>query len=93
MSPLSHIPLSINFLYSHLHLSLFHFCLFLKTLVSSLHLHLQFSCYYMYLVSLVLDVRLNTLPFKFLTISGTHTFAHGSLILLQLLLHLFILTL
>ena len=38
----------------------------------------------MRLVSLVFDTRLNTLMFKFLTTSGTHFFAHGLLIFLQL---------
>ena len=47
----------------------------------------------MYFVSLVLDTRLNTLTFKFLTISGTHSFACGLLILLQLPLHLLFLRL
>ena len=46
----------------------------------------------MYLVSLVLDIRLNVLTFKLLT-SGRHSFAYGSLILLQLPLYLLILIL
>ena len=87
------IPLSINSLHSHLNLSLVQPCLLLETLVSNLHLHLQVSRHFIYLVSLVLEIRLNTLIFMFLTTSGTHNFAHGSLILLQLLLHLFISTL
>ena len=82
---LSHIPLSINSLHSHLHLYSFHLCLLLKTLASRLHLHLQVSCHSMCLVSLVLDIRLNSLAFMFLITSGTHTLAYGSLILLQLL--------
>ena len=36
-----HTHLSINSLYSHLHLYSFHLCLLLQTLASSLHLHLQ----------------------------------------------------
>ena len=56
-------------------------------------MHLQVSCNFIDLVSLVLDTRLNTLTFKFFTISGTQIFAYGSLILLQLPLHLSILTL
>ena len=56
-------------------------------------MHLQASCNFIDLVSLVLDIRLNTLKFKFFTISETQIFAQGSLILLQLPLHLFILTL
>ena len=44
-------------------------------------------------VSLVLDIRLNTLSIIFLTTSGTHNFANESLILLQLLLHLLVLIL
>ena len=47
----------------------------------------------MCLVTLVLDIRLNILTFKFLTISGSHSFACGFMILLQLLLHLLILIL
>ena len=39
-------------------------------------------------VSLVFDIRLNSL-----TTSGTHNFEYGSSILIQLSLHLFILTL
>ena len=42
----------------------------------------------MFLVSLVLDIRLNALTFKFLTTPGTHSFAYGSLTLLQLPFHL-----
>ena len=38
-------------------------------------------------------IRLNTLAFKFFTTSGTHVFAYGSLILLQLPLHLLVLIL
>ena len=93
INPLSHIPLSVNSLHSHLYLSLFHLCLLLQTFASNLHLQLQVSCHLMWLVSLVLDARLNTLTFMFLITSGTHKFANESLILLQLLLHLFILTL
>ena len=44
----------------------------------------------MCLVSLVLDIRLNTLTFKSFIASGTHIFAYGSLILLQLPLHLLV---
>ena len=39
---------------------------------------------------LVLDIRLNTLIFMSLTTLGAHNYAYGSLILLQLPLHLFI---
>ena len=77
----------------HLHLSLFQLSLLLQTLPSNLHLHLKVSCHSMYLVSLVLDIRLNTLMFKFLTTSGTHIYAFGSLILLQLPPHLLVLML
>ena len=52
-------------------------------------MHLQVSCQFMCLVSLVLDIRLNTLTFKSFTVSGTQIFAYGSLMLLQLPLHLF----
>ena len=44
-------------------------------------------------VSLVLDIRLNTLRFKSFTTSGTHVFGYGSLIILQLPLHLLFLIL
>ena len=37
----------------------------------------------MCLVSLVLNIRLNTLTFKSFATSGTHIFAYGSLILLR----------
>ena len=75
-------------MHSHLHLSSFQRSLLLQTLASNLHLHLHVSCHYMYLVSLVLDIRLNILTFIFLTTSGIHIFAYGSLILVQLPLHL-----
>ena len=81
---LLHIPLSINHLHSHLDLSSFHLCLLLQTLASNLHLHLQVLCHSVYLVSLVLDIRLNTLTLMFLITSGTHNFAYELLILLQL---------
>ena len=93
ISPLSQVPLSMNCLLSHMHLSSFRLCLLLQTLASSLHLHLHVSCQSIYLVSLVVDIRLNTLTFKFLTTSGIHNFAYGSLILLQLPLHLLVLIL
>ena len=93
INPLLHIPLSINSLHSHLHLSLFLLCLLLQTLPSNLHLDLQVSCHSICLVSLVLENRLNTLTFMVLTTSGTHNLAYVSLILLQLPLHLFILIL
>ena len=72
INPLSHLHLSINFLQSHLHLSLFQLCLLLKTLASNLNLQVQFSCQDSCLVSLILDIRLNTLTFMSLTKSGTH---------------------
>ena len=43
---------------------------------------------YIYTSSLVLDIRLKNLEFKFLATSGTQSFASGSWILLQLPLHL-----
>ena len=64
-----HIPLSINFLHSYLHLSLFHLCLLLQTLASSLNLHLHVLCYSACFVSLGIAIRLNTLAFKFFTTS------------------------
>ena len=80
-------------MHSHLHLSSFQCCLLLQTLLINLHLDLHISCYSLRLVSLVPDTRLNTLTFTFFTTSGTHNFAHGLLILLQLPLHLFVLIL
>ena len=80
-------------LHSHLNLSLFHCCLLLETLASSLELHLQVFYHFMFDVSLVFGIRLNNLTFMFLTTSGTLNFEYGSLILMQLSLHLFILTL
>ena len=47
----------------------------------------------MCLVSLILDIRLKTLMFMFFATSGTHNFANGSFILLQLPLHLLVLIL
>ena len=93
MNPLSHTPLSINSLHSYLRLSLFKLYLLLQTLAPSLYLCLHVSCHYMCLVLLVLGIRLNILTFKFFTTSGTHNFAYGPLILLQLPLHLLILIL
>ena len=62
IDPLSHIPLSINSLPS------FHFCLLLQTLASNLHLHLHVLRHSVCLVSLVFDIRLNTLTFMFLMV-------------------------
>ena len=42
----------------------------------------------LYMPSLVLGIKLNTLTFKSFITSGTLIFAYGSLILLQLPLHL-----
>ena len=56
-------------------------------------MHLQVSCHFMCLVSLVLEIRLNTLTFKSFIVSGTQIFAYGLLMLLQSPLHLFILIL
>ena len=77
-----------NSLHSHLHLSSFHLCLLLQRLASNLHLHLRVLSHSICLVSLVLDIRLNTFTFMFLIVSGTHNLAYGSLIVLQLPLHL-----
>ena len=62
-------------------------------MLSSLHMHLHDSCHLICLVSLVVVIRLNTLTFKFYITSGTQILTYGSLILLQLPLHLFILIL
>ena len=93
INPLSHTPLSINSLHSHLHLSSFQCYLLLQTLASSQYLDLHFSCHSVCHVSLVLYIRLNTLTFKFFTTSGTQILAYGSLILLQLPPHLLVLIL
>ena len=93
IDPLSQTPLSINSLLSHRHLSLFQRYLLLQTIASNLHSHLHVSCHFIFFVSLVLDIRLNTLTFKSFTTSGTQILAYGSLILLQLPLHLLVLTL
>ena len=45
--PLSHTPLSINFLHPHLHLSLFQRCFLLQIIGFNLHMHLQDSCHFM----------------------------------------------
>ena len=68
--------------------------IFIPTLfIIDLHLHLQVSCDSMYLVSLVLDIRLNTKTVMFLITSRRQNFSYGSLTLLQLPLHLSSLTL
>ena len=54
-----------------------------NTFASNLHLHLQVLCHSICLVSLVLDIRLNTLTFMFLIVSGTYDLAYGSLTVLQ----------
>ena len=91
--PFPQTPLSINSMHSHLHLFLFHLCLLLQIILSSLHMHLRDSCHFICLVLLVLYIRLNTLTFKSFVTSASQILALGSLILLQLPLHLFILTL
>ena len=76
-------------LHSRLHFLLSQRCLLLQRLVSNLHLHLQVSCNSVCLVSLVLEIRSSTLTYMLLATSGTHYFAHESLTLLDLPLHLF----
>ena len=66
---------------------------YLQTLASDLHLLLQVSCHSMCLVSFVRDIRFNAVTFQFFTTSGTHSFAYGSWILLQVPLHLLVLIL
>ena len=56
-------------------------------------MHLHVSCHFIDLVSLVNVIKLNTLTFKVFTVSERQILAYGSLILLQLPLHLFLLTL
>ena len=59
--PLLHAPLSVNYLHLHLYLSLFQYCSVLQTTASNVHSHLHVSCHFMCLISLVLNIRLNTL--------------------------------
>ena len=93
INPLSNTPLSINYLHSHLHLSSFQRCSLLQKLASNLHLHLHVSYHSICLVSLVFDIRLNSLMFKFFITSGAQIFAYRSLISLQLSLQLLVLML
>ena len=59
--PLSHTILLIkSSLHLHLHLSSFHICILLQTVEVNLHTHLQVLCHIICLVSLILDIRLNT---------------------------------
>ena len=60
---------------------------------SDLNLYLQVSSNFLYLVSIALDIRLNTLRFMILTTSEIQIFVNGWMILLQLPLDLLILTL
>ena len=78
INPLSHTPLSINSLHSHVHLSSFHRCLLLQIILSNLHIHLYDSCHFMCLVSLVNVFKLNTLTFKFFVASETQVLAYVS---------------
>ena len=63
--PLSHASLSTNSWHSHFHLSLFQRCLLLQTLALNLHSDLHVSWNSIYLVSLILDFRLNILLLMF----------------------------
>ena len=90
---LSHMPLSINVLLYQLHLLLLQCCLLLKTFASNLHIHFQVSCHSICIFLFVLEIRLNTLTFMFLTIRGTRRFPYGSIKLLQQPVHLFTSTL
>ena len=87
---LSHF-LSIK--HSHLHLSLFHFCLLLQIIGSNLHTHLQLSFHFICFVLFFHDIKSNTFAVIFLTTFGTHTLEYGLLILLQYTMHLFTLIL
>ena len=89
ISSLSHMPLSINLLLYQLLLLLLQCCLLLKTFASNLHIHFQVSCHSICIFLFVIEIRLNTLTFMFLTIRGTRRFPYGSIILLQLPVHLF----
>ena len=93
INPLSHTQTHAHtHTYTHTH-TLFQRSFSLQTLVSNLHLHLHVPCHSVYLVSLVLDIKLNTLMFMFYITSGIHNFSNGSLILLQPRLHLLVLML
>ena len=46
------------------YLFLFQRCLLLQTIESNLHSYLHVLCHFICLVSLVLDIKLNTLTFK-----------------------------
>ena len=63
--------------------------LLLKTFASNLHIHFQVSCHSICIFLFVLEIRLNTLTFMFLTIRGTRRFPYGSIKLLQQPVHLF----
>ena len=87
-------------IYNYYHIRLYQLILFIHTyiylhssvaycykiLASNLHLHLLVSCHFIFLL-------LKTLIFKFLKTLGAQNFAQGSLILLQLPLHLLVLIL
>ena len=75
-------------------------CIYHYSIFIHYYKHLHLVCIYIYKfyvnfisISLVLDIKLNNLTLKFLTISGTHNFAYRLLILLQLTLHLLVLLL
>ena len=53
--------------------------LLLQTLASNLHLNLLVLCHFMCLASLAFEIKLNTLTFVILMLSGTHILAYGSL--------------
>ena len=87
IQPLSHTPLLINSLHSHLHLFLFQCCLLLQTIGFNLHSHLHVSCHFICLVSLVFGIKLNTY-----NIRNTY-FCIRIINIITLPLHLFVLIL
>ena len=71
-----------------------HICIYLFSIFVYYDKHLHLICIYIYKFSailcvLFLDIRLSALIFVSLAARGTQNFAYGSLILLQLPLHLF----
>ena len=80
-------------LHSHLHLSSLQICLLLHTISLNLQIHLQLSCHSICLVSLILEIRSNTLTLIFLITSGIKILPEGLLMLLQLPLQSFTLIL
>ena len=85
---LDHAFLCQLILYIHICIclhSIFFYCYKHLHLIYNLHLHVL--CHSICLVSLGLNIRLNTLTCMFLMVLGTHNLEYRSLIVLQLPLH------